>query len=278
MSHITSKTDGIGRLEELAEGGSGIHTLSAFSKLFVTLVYIILVVSFSPYDLSGSLVFLLYPVIITAIGEIPGRLIIRRLLVTLPFVAFAGISNLLLDRAVYLQAGGLVITYGMLSGASILFKMVLTVWAVLLLIATTPFLKISRVCAVLPVPELLVTIMELIYRYLSVLLEEAVAMYHGYILRCPGAKGIRIPDMGAFLGQLILRSMKRAERIYDAMKCRGYHDGVIYSSGGQDGRPIGLLEKLGTNWREMAGVLGVCGILIVCRFINISQLLGSLIV
>lgn len=278
MSHITSKADGISRLEELAEGDSGIHTLSAFSKLFVTLVYIVLVVSFSPYDVSGILIFIVYPVVITAIGEIPGKLILRRVLVTLPFVAFAGISNLLLDRAVYLQAGSLVITYGMLSCASILFKMLLTVWAVLLLIGTTPFLKISRTCAVLPIPELLVVLMELIYRYLSVLLEEAASMYHGYILRCPGAKGIRIPDMGAFLGQLILRSIKRAEHIYDAMKCRGYHDGIIYSRGGQKEKSMHFLEKLGITWREMAGVLGVCGILLACRFINISRLLGSLFV
>jgi len=40
-------------------------------------------------------------------------------------------------------------------------------------------------------------------------------------------------DMGSFAGQLLLRSFDRAERVYNAMKCRGYALGYItgYASG-----------------------------------------------
>ena len=34
-------------------------------------------------------------------------------------------------------------------------------------------------------------------------------------------------DMGIFLGQLILRSFDRAERVYNSMKCRGFDGSYI---------------------------------------------------
>ena len=43
-----------------------------------------------------------------------------------------------------------------------------------------------------------------------------------YRLRSNGEKGIRMKDMGSFLGQLLLRSFDRAERVYTAMACRGF--------------------------------------------------------
>jgi cobalt/nickel transport system permease protein len=47
-------------------------------------------------------------------------------------------------------------------------------------------------------------------------------MYIAYALRGGNRKGIEMRHMGAFLGQLLIRGFDRAERIYRAMKCRGY--------------------------------------------------------
>jgi cobalt/nickel transport system permease protein len=47
-------------------------------------------------------------------------------------------------------------------------------------------------------------------------------MLTAYVLRSPGQRGIRMKDAGSFLGQLILRSFDRADRVYQAMKCRGF--------------------------------------------------------
>jgi cobalt/nickel transport system permease protein len=43
-----------------------------------------------------------------------------------------------------------------------------------------------------------------------------------YSLRKPGGKGIEMRDTGSFAGQLLIRSFDRADRVYNAMKCRGY--------------------------------------------------------
>ena len=55
------------------------------------------------------------------------------------------------------------------------------------------------------------------------LLNEAVSMHTAYTLRTDNQKGIKMRDMGSFLGQLLLRSTDRAEQVYYAMKCRGFH-------------------------------------------------------
>jgi cobalt/nickel transport system permease protein len=65
------------------------------------------------------------------------------------------------------------------------------------------------------------------YRYLSTLLAEATSMFTAYSLRSPGQCGVKIKDIGSFLGQLILRSFDHAENVYQAMECRGFQ-GVYY--------------------------------------------------
>ena len=81
--------------------------------------------------------------------------------------------------------------------------------------------------------------MAMTYRYLSVLLEEAGQMALAYRLRSNGERSIRMRDMGSFLGQLLLRSFDRAERVYTAMTCRGFSGRYR-----EHKRPMGLKDWL----------------------------------
>jgi cobalt/nickel transport system permease protein len=74
----------------------------------------------------------------------------------------------------------------------------------------------------LRLPDIFIVMFELTYRYTAVLLNEAYSMSIAYSLRSPNRKGIEMRDMGYFSGQLLIRSFERAERVYNAMKCRGY--------------------------------------------------------
>jgi cobalt/nickel transport system permease protein len=94
--------------------------------------------------------------------------------------------------------------------------------AVLILIASTPWGNLSAQLRRFHVPAIFVTLLELCYRYIAVLLGESGAMYTAYKLRAGRAKGIALAHMGSFVGHLFLRSISRAERVYAAMKCRGY--------------------------------------------------------
>jgi cobalt/nickel transport system permease protein len=102
------------------------------------------------------------------------------------------------------------------------------------------------------------------YRYISTLLGEAATMLTSYLLRSPRQKGVKMRDMGSFLGQLILLSAARAEHVYQAMKCRGF-------SGVYNSRNPALFCAI-----DYAYTIGVCAVLLLLRFCNIPLLLGGI--
>jgi cobalt/nickel transport system permease protein len=99
---------------------------------------------------------------------------------------------------------------------------------------------------------------EMTYRYIGVLFVEAYSMFTAYSLRSTGAKGIAIKDMGCFAGQLLLRSIDRADRVYNAMKCRGYALRALVSSD----------RKL--EWKDLIFCVVACSLCIALRVLNVN--------
>jgi cobalt/nickel transport system permease protein len=264
MPHFIQTAQAITSLEQLSQNNTVFHRIHPMSKLFITVFYIICVISYPPYQFSALLIFLFYPLIAMELAEIPFTLLLKRACLALPFSLFAGLSNLLLDRTVLFSAGPVPITAGFVSCCSILLKTFLCVTAVLILIATTPFPALAKQLRKFHLPAPILFLFLLIFRYLSVLLEEAKHMYHAYQLRTPRAKGINMQDMGSFLAQLLIRSFDRAERIYHAMKCRGF-DGTFP-----------LLSTRPAKWSDWVTGILLCGLFITCRFYNIPAIIGNL--
>jgi cobalt/nickel transport system permease protein len=263
--NLYSAAAGIDTLERLALGTSPIHRLHPRAKLLITAGYVVTVISFPSHEISGLMPFLLYPAILMSLSGTPYRPLLGRLLTALPFVLMGGISNLLLLPETAWYLGPWAFSIGMVSFVSILLKTLLTVLGVLLLIATTPFFEISRQLTMLGIPKILNLTLLLTYRYISVLLGEATRMFTAYSLRAPAQKGIKMQDMGCFLGQLILRSFDRAERVYHAMQCRGF-DGVYRGMGQQGLQP-----------KDYGYILGLGIALGMFRFFNFSAFLGYLV-
>ena len=88
-------------------------------------------------------------------------------------------------------------------------------------------------------------------------------MTQAYSLRAPGQKGIHYKAWGSFLGQLLLRSMDRAEELYSSMLLRGYHGEFYYAQGG------------GSSIRDVLYAAFWCALFIAARFVNLTQLLGT---
>ncbi len=222
-------------LEELASGDTVIHRLHPLSKLIVTLIYVATVVSVNRLDFFTLSLFFFYPAVLLALSETPVRAVIKRIWVALPFVLFAGLSNILFERDTHLVAFGISVSRGMASFAVLLEKTVLTVGAVLILMATTRMTQILSCLRRLGMPKILITILLLCLRYLSLLMGEADRMVRAYHLRSVKFRGIRMKDMGSFVGQLLLRSINKAEHVFSAMKLRGF-DGsfAIMNTGRMD--------------------------------------------
>ena len=207
-------------LEELSDRGTAVHRLHPRAKILVTFIYITVVVSFNRYDVLGVIPFFVYTALVCAMADLPLRILHKRFLIALPFCAFAGLTNFFLDRNIAFVIGDAEITYGLLSLIAIILRTYLCVMAVFILISTTPFSSMTRELRRLRVPQIFITLIEMIYRYIGVLIDEAASMTTAYKLRSVKTKGVAMKDMGPFVGQLALRSFDRGERVYAAMACR----------------------------------------------------------
>lgn len=263
---MRSKLSSIYSLEQLSGRDTFLHKLHPGVKLFVTAVFILCVASFGRYSLARLMPYFVYLVLIMAFGEIPWAMIARRCLVALPFVLFAGISNVIFDRAVVMVIGRISITGGVLSLITLLFRTVLCVGAVLILVALTPISHLTEQLRRMRMPEMLVMLFEMVYRYIGVLGEEAVSMVTSYRLRGNGAKWPKISQFSSFVGQLLLRSNDRAQRIYYAMTCR------LYGLGSSRIRPRKMSSS---DWLFVVLVSGGC---ILLRFVDVSTAIGEMFV
>ncbi len=266
MSDISGQLTQLRQTDDLSAGDSLVHRLHPLSKLIVTIVYIVCVVSFGKYDLSGLLPMILYPVVLFGVTDTPFVLFLRKMKYVLPLVCAIGLFNPLFDRTPLFAVSGVPVSGGTVSFITLLIKGVLCLSASFMLITTTPFDDICRALRMVKVPALIVSLMMLTYRYVSLLVEEASVMTDAYHLRAPRQKGIEFSAWGAFLGQLLLRSMDRAERIYGGMQLRGY-DGEFSFARARKLRAADVLYVI---------ILSV--LFALCVRFNVSELLGSMFV
>lgn len=252
-------------LDELAEKKTAIHSINPVIKLVVTLIYLIAVVSYDKYDISGLIPMFFYPVIIMTVGDISLKPILVGLAIAAPLVIGVGIFNPFLDRTIVVAVWGVGISAGMLSFASLLIKCGLTVTAALLLLATTGMNKIAAALQRLHVPQIFIIQLLLTYRYISVLMGETSRVYNAYTLRAPYKKGISRNVWGSLIGLLLLRTYDRAIRLYQAMKLRGFQEQYYGVN----------LDKL--NIIDIIYLLGWTAFFLIAKFNNIPMLLGLLV-
>lgn len=265
MSTTDSIITNLGYLEALAQQNTPIHRLDPRAKLLTTLAFIVSVVSFDRFQISAMLPFAIFPIALIVLGNLPAGYLIKRVLCVSPFAILIGIFNPLLDRQILLHIGSLGISGGWVSFASILVRFFLTVLAALVLVATAGFNTICLTLEKMGVPNVFVMQLLFLYRYAFVLAEESGRMVRAWQLRAPLQKAMSIRTFSTLLGSLFLRTTSRAQRIYQAMCCRGF-DGQLH--------PV-----LRLNWRITDTVFLSVFILLfaVFRFTNPAMLLGKLI-
>ena len=256
----------LGHMDELAVMKSPVHNLNAGAKLLATVVYILIVMSFDKYSLSGILPMLLWPVFMYQLSGIPVSTCFYKLRIVLPLVMAVGVFNPIFDREIMLTIGGVGISGGVISMLTLMLKGVLCLMASFLLVATTPFDSICAALQKIHVPKMLVTLLLLTYRYVGVMTEELAVMTDAYQLRAPGQKGIQFTAWGSFLGQVLLRSMDRAQELYSSMLLRGYHQHFHYA-------PI---KKFGPG--DAVYLVLSIGFFLLVKYVNIAELLGGLFV
>lgn len=210
------------------------HSLDPRTKLLVALA-LILAVTLTP---AGALVAygLLYLFLLLAVllARIDLSYVIKRSFIAIPFALAAVTLPLTVPGetlATLPVLGGVTISVeGAIRFVSILIKSWISVQAAILLVAITPFPDLLWALRALHVPSTLVAIVSFAYRYLFVLSDEALRLMQARAARSAVVDGRRSGGSllwrgkvtGRMVGGLMLRSMERSERIYNAMLARGY--------------------------------------------------------
>lgn len=266
MADIDSALMEIREMETLSSGRSPVHSLNPLAKFITTIVYIFTVMSFDKSNMTGLVFFALYPVIMLRVSGISIGECIYRLRVAIPFVLLIGLTNPFFDRKPLFYIGIISITSGMVSMTTLFLKGMFCLMATFVLVATTGIDKICRALRMIHVPKIIVTLIHMIYRYITVMMEEISVMSMSYHLRAPSHKGIHYSAWGSFLGQLLLRSMDKAEELYSSMCLRGFMGDFRHAK----------IKK--ADVRDYCFVLATVMLFIVCRVINVTLLIGNVFV
>ncbi|MEU0374092.1 cobalt ECF transporter T component CbiQ [Streptomyces sp. NPDC006283] len=204
-------------------GHSPVHELPAHCKLLAVLGFVLVVVS-TPREAVWA--FALYAVLlgaVAAVARIPAGFLLKRLLIEIPFVAFALLMPFVVpgERTEFL---GIPLSVPGLWGAwNILAKGTLGVAASVILASTTELRSLLNGLQRLRLPSLLVQIASFMIRYGDVITDEMRRMSIARRSRGFEARGVRHWGVLAkSAGALFIRSYERGERVHLAMVSRGY--------------------------------------------------------
>jgi cobalt/nickel transport system permease protein len=278
-------------LDPYKEGASLVHRLDPRIKLVLTITFIV-TCSLAPVGIWAVYV-LLFALSLSVIilSEIGAGKVLRRSMLALPFVlaalplVFTSGGEVLFK--IPLGFGELTVYEpGLERFLSIGLKSWLSVQMAIVLATTTAFPDLLLAMRGIRIPKLLVAVFGLMWRYLFVMADEA-----GRLMRAREARSGLPPDevqhadtnqdpkskiqnpkyrksggsiawrarvTGGMAGNLMLRSFARGDRIYDAMRARGY-DGEV--------RLLAAPRISGSDWATLVGGLAVLGLLLALAFL-----------
>lgn len=196
--------------DQLSRGRSVVHLAPSGLKLALALGLLLFVVAW-----RGKAIWLwsIPPILLAVVfaARLSLRAILLRLLLLEPFIL--GVALLALTGP-----GGWRAALLLMARCTLCLAIMLT------LAATTPFWRLMGVLRALHVPTLLVTVMSLMYRYLFLLVDEAHRLRRARASRAfrPVTRWEHWRASASTIGHLFIRTSDRAERVYDAMRARGW--------------------------------------------------------
>jgi cobalt/nickel transport system permease protein len=181
------------------------------------------------------------------LARLPGRWYMMRLGATAVFLApfVLTLPFLLRDRGTSPALGLWHVPYGLAVALLLSAKALTIVTLLLVLLATAPLESTLKAAHSLRLPGLLVHLALLTYRYLFVIASELGRLRVALRVRGYRNRATRhsYRTVGHVAGTLLARSAERAERVGQAMRCRGF-DGRFRSLSGFRTRPADVLAFL----------------------------------
>ena len=244
-----------GFLDQYSDRDSFIHRLDPRTKFVISFLFILVVVLTPP---GSWLVYTLYAVLMAGLllaGKLPAGYVLKRSLIIMPFVLLIALF------IPFFKEGEVAGSYNMwlwqvtvtYSGLQVLVNIVIKSWLSILsliwLTSTTKLPHLLRGLEKMRLPRVMVMILSFMYRYLFIVVDEAMRMKQARDSRnFGGGRRWQVSTIGNMIGTLFIRSYERGERVYVAMAARGF-DGHIRT-----------LNHL--NFRAADAYFGIGGILV----------------
>ncbi|TEU15687.1 MAG: cobalt ECF transporter T component CbiQ [Anaerolineales bacterium] len=222
-------------LDQYSYHDSLIHRLDPRVKLVATLALILAVTATPPPAWPAFSVLLILVLGLIWAARLSLAVGLRRSMIAIPFSLVVALSIPFTTAGeplfrLHLFNWPLTITdQGLLTFWAVVLRAWLSVLTAGLLTSTTHFVELLRAMKSLGLPKVMVSVISFMYRYIFVLVDEAMRLSMARDSRSANPDGRgggtllwRAQVLGGMIGTLFLRSYERSERIYAAMLSRGF--------------------------------------------------------
>ncbi|MFE2041787.1 cobalt ECF transporter T component CbiQ [Streptomyces sp. NPDC059477] len=204
-------------------GHSPVHRLPPHTKIAAVFAFVVVVVSTPRAAMWAFGLYAVLLAVVAALARVPAGFLLKRLLIEVPFVAFAVLLPFVAQGERTEVLGMSLSVNGLWGAWNVLAKGTLGVAASVLLASTTELRALLLGLQRLKLPPLLVQIASFMIRYGDVITDEMRRMRIARESRGFEARGVRHWGVLAkSAGALFIRSYERGERVHLAMISRGY--------------------------------------------------------
>lgn len=201
-----------------------VHHLAPEVKVVVALAFTIIVVATPRESVAVFGAYALIIVLLAVLARVPAGWLAKRSLIELPFVATALLLPFFASGPRVDVLGVELAVDGLWAGWNIVIKGTLGVLIALLLAATTSARDLLVGLDRLRTPQAMTQIAMFMLRYLEVLADEARRIRIARLSRLDDPRFLwQAKGFASGLGTLFLRAFERGERVYLAMRSRGYN-------------------------------------------------------
>ena len=214
-------------IDRFALGDSPVHRLDARAKLVAVLAYTVVLISFDRYAVADLAPMAVLPLALVWFGRVPVGFALWRVVILSPFILMLVLMSPLYDRGLQAVTFGpwhYAVSGGWLTAADIAIKFALGVLALTVMMCTTRFALLLEAMRRLGMPQAVVMQLGFLYRYVFVLLDEALRVRRARDFRGAALApvGRRLAAAGGVIGTLFIRTLDRSQRVHLAMAARGY--------------------------------------------------------
>ncbi len=264
MASLAASLLDLREMDRLALQKTSLHRLSPTAKVLATACFLAALGSFNRLEVSSLLPLALFPVALAVFGDVPFGALGRKVLLSMPFMLVLGAFLPFLDSTPVLRIGDMDISGGWLAYGSLMVRGTLAVATATALVAVTGFGDVCSGLDRLAAPRVFVQQLLFLYRYLYVVGEETQRSLLARGLRSHG-RPMAWGEYPSFVGNLLLRSWERAERVHAALLARGFRGAL----------PARYHTAPGAG--AWAFVLGWSCFFLGCRLFPLPRLLGALV-